>query len=162
MEEQGFIDSREEMEKILQEEEIGYLGLSLEGSPYVVPLNYSYGNGKIVFHCGLKGKKLDYLKSNPRVCFAVGRQPGAVREHAGGNPCHVDSDSVICYGEARVIEDLNERQAALNSFNRRFSPEAADISLERVMKCCAVEIKILEMTGREERERKRTCWRHQF
>ena len=67
MEEQGFIDSREEMEKILQEEEIGYLGLSLEGRPYVVPLNYSYGNGKIVFHCGLKGKKLDYLKSNPRM-----------------------------------------------------------------------------------------------
>ena len=150
------------MEKILQEEEIGYLGLSLEGSPYVVPLNYSYGNGKIVFHCRLKGKKLDYLKSNPRVCFAVGRQPGAVREHAGGNPCHVDSDSVICYGEARVIEDLDERQAALNSFNRRYSPAAADISLERVMNCCAVEIKVLEMTGRQERERKRTCWRHQF
>jgi hypothetical protein len=162
MEEQGFIDSREEMEKILQEEEIGYLGLSLEGSPYVVPLNYSYGSGKIVFHCGIKGKKLDYLKSNPRVCFAVGRQAGAVREHAGGNPCHVDSDSVICYGEARVIEDLNERQEALNTFNRRFQPDAADISMERVMNCCAVEITVLEMTGRQERERKRTCWRHQF
>ena len=162
MEEQGFIDSREEMEKILQEEEIGYLGLSLEGRPYVVPLNYSYGDGKIVFHCGIKGKKLDYLKSNPRVCFSVGRQLGAVREHAGGNPCHVDSDSVICFGEARVIEDLNERQLALNTFNRRFTPGAADISLERVMNCCAVEITVLEMTGRQERERKRTCWRHQF
>jgi hypothetical protein len=25
---------------------------------------------------------------------------------AGGNFCHVDSDSVICYGTARIIEDL--------------------------------------------------------
>ena len=43
MEEQGFIESREEMEKLLREEEIGYLGLSLDGNPYVVPLNYHYG-----------------------------------------------------------------------------------------------------------------------
>jgi nitroimidazol reductase NimA-like FMN-containing flavoprotein (pyridoxamine 5'-phosphate oxidase superfamily) len=41
MEEQGFIESREEMEEFLREEEIGYLGVSLEGRPYVVPLNYS-------------------------------------------------------------------------------------------------------------------------
>jgi len=40
----------------------------------------------------------------------VGRQPGWVREHAGGDPCHVDSDSVICYGTARVMEDLHERK----------------------------------------------------
>ena len=162
MEEQGFIESREEMETLLHEEDIGYLGLSLDGHPYVVPLNYHYSDGKVVFHCGLKGKKLDYLKSNPRVCFAVGRQLGGVREHAGGNPCHVDSDSVICYGKARVLDDIEERKAALNAFNRRFKAEAADIPLERVINCCVVEIRVTEMTGRQERERKRTCWRYQF
>ena len=49
MEEQGFIESRDEMEKLLREEEIGYLGLSLDGKPYVVPLNYHYSDGKIYF-----------------------------------------------------------------------------------------------------------------
>ena len=162
MEEQEFIESREEMEKLLREEDTGYLGLSLDGQPYVVPLNYYYNNGRIVFHCGLKGKKLDYLKTNPRVCFTVGRQLGAVREHAGGNPCHVDSDSVICYGRARVLDEIDKRQAALNAFNRRFKPEAADVPLERVMNCCVVEIRVTELTGRQERERKRTCWRYLF
>jgi uncharacterized protein len=162
MEEQEFIESREEMEKLLQEEDTGYLGLSLDGKSYVVPLNYHYVDGRILFHCGPKGKKLEYIKANSEVCFAVGRQPGAVREHAGGNPCHVDSDSVICYGKARILENLDERKAALNAFNRRFKPEAEDISLERVVNCCVVEIKISEMTGRQERERKRTCWRYAF
>ncbi|OGP92659.1 MAG: hypothetical protein A2156_04715 [Deltaproteobacteria bacterium RBG_16_48_10] len=162
MEEQGFIDSREEMEKLLQEEELGYLGLSRDGHPYVLPLNYHYRDGKIFFHCGFKGKKLDDMKSNPQVCFTVARQPDWVREHAGGNPCHVDSDSVICYGRARILEDLNEREMVLNAFNRRFRPEAADIPLERVMNCCVVEISISEMTGRQERERKRSCWRYTF
>ena len=162
MEEQGFIESREEMERLLQEEELGYLGLSLDGKPYGVPLNYSYSNGKILFHCGLQGKKLDAIKANPFVCFTVARQPGRVREHPGGNPCHVDSDSVICYGRARLLEDLEERKTALNAFNRRFRPEAPDVPPERVESCGMVEIKISEMTGRQERERKRTCWRHVF
>ncbi len=162
MEEQGFIESREEMEKMLREEDIGYLALSLDGKPYAVPLNYHYIDGKILFHCALKGKKLDYLKANSEVCFAVGRQPGQIRDHAGGNPCHVDSDSVICYGKAKILEDLNERKAALNAFNRRFKSDAEDVSDERALKCCAVEIRITEMTGRQERERKRTCWRYRF
>ncbi len=162
MQEQGFIESREEMEKMLREEDIGYLALSLDGKPYVVPLNYHYVDGKILFHCSLTGKKLDYLKANPEVCFAVGRHPGQVRDHAGGNPCHVDSDSVICYGKARILEDLTECKAALNAFNRRFKSDAEDVSDERAVKCCAVEIRITEMTGRQERERKRTCWRYRF
>ena len=162
MEEQGFIESRDEMERLLREEEIGHLGLSLEGKPYVVPLNYHYAGGKIWFHCGFKGKKLDYLKENPEVCFVVARQAGGVREHPGGNPCHVDSDSVICYGKARVLDDLDEREIALNAFNRRFRPDAADIAQERVKNCCVIEITISEMTGRQERERKRTCWRYSF
>jgi len=162
MEEQGFIESRNEMEALLCEEEIGYLGLSLDGKPYVVPLNYSYSDGKIYFHCGLKGKKLVSMKANPQVCFTVARQLAEVREHAGGNPCHVDSDSVICYGRARMIENLEERSKALNAFNRRFRPAADDVPEERVRNCGVVEITISEMTGRQERARKRTCWRFVF
>jgi nitroimidazol reductase NimA-like FMN-containing flavoprotein (pyridoxamine 5'-phosphate oxidase superfamily) len=39
MQEHGFIESHEEMEELLREEEVGYLGLSMEGKAYVVPLN---------------------------------------------------------------------------------------------------------------------------
>lgn len=162
MEEQDFIESRDEMEKLLREEEIGYLGLSADDKPYVVPLNYSYTDGKIFFHCGLKGKKLDAMKKNPHVCFTVARQLAEVREHAGGNPCHVDSDSVICYGITRTIDDMGERSKALNAFNRRYRHDAPDIPEDRVRKCSVVEITISEMTGRQERERKRICWRYVF
>jgi nitroimidazol reductase NimA-like FMN-containing flavoprotein (pyridoxamine 5'-phosphate oxidase superfamily) len=74
----------------------------------------------------------------------------------------VDSDSVICYGTARIIEDLEERKIALNAFNRRFRPDAPDVPMERVQNCGVVETKILEMTGRRERDRKRTYWRYTF
>jgi len=162
MPEHKFTDSRSEMEQMLNEEGWGCLGLSVDDRPYVVPLNYSYHDGKIFFHCALKGKKLDALRANPNVCFTVARQPGTVRRHAEGDPCHVDSDSVICYGTARVLDDPVERAAALNLFNRSFRPKADDIAMERVMKCGVVEITLSEMTGRRERARKRTFWRHVF
>lgn len=157
-----FITSRTEIEEILLEETIGYLGLSVAGKPYVVPLNYAYVEGKILFHCGLAGMKLDHIRENPQVCFTVGRQSGEVRRHAEADPCHVDSDSVICYGRARIVEDLEERKAVLNAFNYFYRSDAEEISLDSAANCGAVEITITEMTGRRERERERTYWRFSF
>jgi nitroimidazol reductase NimA-like FMN-containing flavoprotein (pyridoxamine 5'-phosphate oxidase superfamily) len=162
MSSQEFVESRDEMEALLREEAVGYLGLSMDGQPYVVPLNYAYVEGKIRFHCALTGLKLDHIRANPQVCFAVARQTGRVREHANQDPCHVDSESVICYGTARIIETSEERQPALDAFNGRFNPDAEPISLERAARCGAVEITIREMTGRRERERERTYWRYRF
>ena len=161
MDEPVFIDSRDEMEQILREEEVGYLGLADEGQPYVVPLNYAYAAGKLLFHCALTGQKLDAIRRNPHVCFTVGRQTGTVRDHTGA-PCRLDSDSVICCGQARLLTDLTERAAALNAFNRRYRHAAADLPEERVEQCMAVEITIAEVTGRRERDRHRTYWRATF
>jgi nitroimidazol reductase NimA-like FMN-containing flavoprotein (pyridoxamine 5'-phosphate oxidase superfamily) len=157
-----FIESRDEMESILREETLGYLGLSVNGSPYVVPLSYAYVEGKILFHCALTGKKLDYLKANPQVCFSVSRQSGKVVRHPQGAQCQSDHDSVICYGVARIVENVEERKSVLETFNRCLQPGAAEITLEAASKCCAVEIKIVEMTGRQQRGLKHTYWRYCF
>jgi nitroimidazol reductase NimA-like FMN-containing flavoprotein (pyridoxamine 5'-phosphate oxidase superfamily) len=157
-----FSESRVELEGLLGEQTIGCLGLSMDGQPYVVPLNYAYLDGRILLHCAWTGKKLDYLKANPHVCFTVARQAPDVRPHDQGDPCHVDSDSVICYGTARVLDDFGEREAALNVFNRRFRPNAEDLAEKRVKRCCCVEIRVTEMTGRRERQEKRTYWRCAF
>ena len=158
----AFIESRAEMEAILQDMSFGFLGLALDGQPYVVPLNYAYIDGRILFHCAWEGKKLDYLTSNPAVCFTVARQPGTFRHHPEGDPCHMDCESVVCYGTARLVEDLGERAAVLNAFNRSFRPQADEIPTERVARCAAVEIVVEEMTGRRERDRELTCWRYRF
>jgi nitroimidazol reductase NimA-like FMN-containing flavoprotein (pyridoxamine 5'-phosphate oxidase superfamily) len=162
MTEKEFILSEREMAELLRQETIGYLGLSAGDKPYVVPLNYAYIEGKILFHCALTGKKLDYLATNPRVCFTVARQSGDVRRHTEGDPCHPDSDSVICYGTARIIKDPEERRKALDAFNQSFDLEAEPISFEDTLGCGAVEIRIEEMTGRQERGRRCTFWRYRF
>ncbi len=155
-----FVESRVEMEEILRREVWGCLGLCADGRPYVVPVNYAYLDGRIVFHCALEGEKLDCIRGNPNVCFTVACQSGEVSDHPGGKQCHVDCDSVICRGTGRIVEDLEERAGVLNAFNRAFRPEAGDLAAERVAGCAAVEITIREMTGRRERGEERTFWRY--
>jgi nitroimidazol reductase NimA-like FMN-containing flavoprotein (pyridoxamine 5'-phosphate oxidase superfamily) len=162
MSSQEFIRSRDEMEAILREEVVGYLGLSMGGQPYVVPINYVYVEGRVLMHCALTGTKLDHIRANPRVCFVVARQTGRVREHAGQDPCQVDSDSVLCYGRARILETPQERQPVLDAFNRHFDPDAEPISLERAARCGVIVIDVVEMTGRREREQGRMYWRYLF
>jgi nitroimidazol reductase NimA-like FMN-containing flavoprotein (pyridoxamine 5'-phosphate oxidase superfamily) len=157
-----FIDDLTAMEEILRQETVGWLGLYGDDGPYVVPLNYAYAGGRILFHCALEGRKLDCIRARPDVCFAVGRQSGGLRRHAEGELCHLDSDSVICYGRARILGELAERTAALNAFQRAFRPDAPPIPDKQVQGCGAVEIVIREMTGRRERARQRTLWRHLF
>ncbi|MGD9159345.1 MAG: pyridoxamine 5'-phosphate oxidase family protein [Desulfobacteraceae bacterium] len=151
------IKSCEEIEKIICEETMGFLGLCMDGVPYVVPLTYAYVEGRILFHCALKGKKLDYIKANPQVCFTVGKQFEVCR-HPHGARCRASHDSVICYGTARVVENMEERLEVLNRFNRCLQPDAKEIPIEAVSKCYAVEIKITKMTGRQ--QRKGTEWTH--
>jgi nitroimidazol reductase NimA-like FMN-containing flavoprotein (pyridoxamine 5'-phosphate oxidase superfamily) len=157
-----FIEAREEMESILSECVLGYLGLSLDDTPYVVPLNYFYTEGKILFHCALEGKKLDYLKRNQTVCFTVARQFDAVEQHEEEDSCEINSESVMCFGKARIIEDIPERHKALNAFNQHFDPGSDEITLKRTKGCCVVEINIDEMTGKQVINQKSTYWRYRF
>ncbi len=157
-----FVESRSEMEEILAGSRLGFLGMSLNDIPYTLPITYAYSNGKILFHCSPAGKKLDCLKSNPHVCFTIGRQFGEFVRHPQGALCHAHSDSVVCYGIARIIDDPEEKCAVLNVFNRCLQPDAREITIDEVSKCTAVEIRVTEMTGRRERGSQCTFFQHKF
>jgi nitroimidazol reductase NimA-like FMN-containing flavoprotein (pyridoxamine 5'-phosphate oxidase superfamily) len=154
-----FVESRKEMEKLLADERVGYLGMSVGDKPYVIPMTYGYAEGKIVFHCAVEGRKLELIRDNAHVCFTASRYLGEMVSHPQGAECHVNSDSVICYGRARIIDDIEERCQVLNAFNRCLQPNAREITLEEVRHCLAVEIVVDEMTGRTERDGKLRFWK---
>jgi nitroimidazol reductase NimA-like FMN-containing flavoprotein (pyridoxamine 5'-phosphate oxidase superfamily) len=152
-----------EMEKILQAETTGFLGLCKGGAPYVVPMTYGYADGKILLHCPLKGMKLEYLRANPNVCFTVGWQSGIPMRHPQGAQCKSNHDSVICFGTARIIDDVDERCKILNTFNHCLQPDAKEIGPDEVLQCLAIEIRIRKMTGRRQRKGfDHTYWEHDF
>jgi nitroimidazol reductase NimA-like FMN-containing flavoprotein (pyridoxamine 5'-phosphate oxidase superfamily) len=153
-------NEREVMEGFLREETVGHLAMACGDELYIVPLSYTYVDGRILFHCALQGRKLDMIRRNPNVCFEVSRQERPPGPHSE-DPCDAPFESVICWGIARVIDHAHERQAVLNAFQARHDePDGPrePISLERAATCGAVEIRVTRMTGRRFPGKDRLVW----
>lgn len=153
-------DDKAQMEAILRSESIGHLALTHDGELYLVPLNYTYDSGRILFHCALTGRKLDMIRAQPNVCFEVCRQEGPPVEHHG-RKCDSPFVSVICWGAARVIDDLEERREVLQAFEIRYAtPEKPRnaTTLERAKGCGAVAIAVTRMTGRQAKSDNNARW----
>jgi nitroimidazol reductase NimA-like FMN-containing flavoprotein (pyridoxamine 5'-phosphate oxidase superfamily) len=162
-----------EMEAVLKRAEVGRMALSEDSKPYVIPLNFLYWDGQIVFHCAWTGRKLDIIAKNPYCCFEVDEFMGEIGYHYD-TLCHLDYDSVLVFGKARIV---NDEEAKLQFFEKlhakykemyRKSITNGGIRFDktRLHEACCVVIAIEEMTGRRERtvdgKRRKVIWRHRF
>ena len=101
---------------ILDAGKVLHLGLSVNDEPYVVPMNYGYTkeDGKLVIymHSAVRGKKLDMIRTNPKVFFSIDcdRVP-----FEGVLPCQygLAYSSVMGKGVARIVEDVEEKMKAM-------------------------------------------------
>ena len=98
--------SMEECVELLKKETRGVLSVIGEGGyPYATPMNHWYNeeDGKIYFHCGKFGHRLDALRENDKVCFTAYDQ-GYKEE--GDWAFHVKS--VIVFGRMKVLDDMEK------------------------------------------------------
>ena len=174
MEENQVQDGLTQMEGILVKAEVGRIALSEGSIPYVVPLSFVYHQGKIAFHCAWEGKKLDIMAKNPNCCFEVDKFMGETSYHYESR-CHLDYDSVIAFGKARIERDETEKIRLLQLFGEKYDeryrkpiPEGGlRIAVNKsIVECACVVIDVQEMTGRRERtvdgKREKTLWHHRF
>jgi uncharacterized protein len=162
-----------EMEQILKRAEVGRLGVCDGSTPYVIPLNFAYLSGKIGFHCDWTGKKLDLIAKSPRCCFEIDEYMGEVGYHYD-TLCHLDYDSVIATGSARIEKDedaiwefFQTLHAKYKEIYRKPIEEGGKVfDRKRIKECACVVIDIEELTSRRERtedgKTKKTMWQHKF
>ncbi len=101
---------------ILDTAKVLHLGLSVNDEPYVVPMNYGYTmeDEKLVLylHSAVKGRKLDMIRTNPRVFFSIDcdRMP-----FEGRVPCQYGLvySSIMGRGTATIVEDVEEKKQAM-------------------------------------------------
>jgi hypothetical protein len=141
-----------EMEALLDRMPVGRLGLCTEDGPYVVPVNYVFAGGCIYFHSGHKGKKMEALQADPRVCFLVD-EPGP--QATWNRRCGITQiyESVMCFGKAELIEDIAERRRILEMLMSRYLPGGNHVPIldENVENTAIVRIRIDWMTGKANR-----------
>ena len=137
-----------ECEEILAGCNTGFLGVSgSDGYPYVVPLNFVYWNDCIYFHCSSKGHKIDAIKTDPKVSFCVvERDEVLVDEFATAYR------SVIAFGNAFIVEDIDEKRSSLKAFGLKYNPDESAVDAEiapSFERTTMVRIRIDHMTGKQ-------------
>lgn len=63
--------SQSECEELLKRVSFGRLGCSLENQPYVIPIGFSYEKPNHVVAFSTLGKKIKWMRQNPKVCLEV-------------------------------------------------------------------------------------------
>lgn len=120
--------SEEECLRLLREEKRGVLSvLGDEGYPYGIPLNHYYceEDGKLYFHSGPDGHKLDAIRRCDKVSFCV--MDGGTPEEGGWA---LNFRSVVVFGRASVVEDHAKALDISRALSRKFTDDEAYIDAE--------------------------------
>lgn len=142
---------REAIEAVLERAFVLRLGLCVDNEPYVVPLSFAYSEGAIIIHCSPKGKKMDMLRQNPRVCFEVDVDAGVLKPMDSEDGCKfaMRYASVIGFGAAHILEDHAEKVAALKTLLAHYSEREYPMPDKKVEATAVIRIDIESMTGKQ-------------
>ncbi len=129
---------------LLDQTYIGYLGLSKEDEPYVLPVNYARVGRTIYIHSSPIGKKIEFIHVNPQVCLAA--VPFA--EYLKGE-CNYQYRSAIAYGRARVLTGGEEMYAGYRALLAKYEPDGTyQLTDECVSRSVIIALDIEKVTGK--------------
>lgn len=114
--------SKDECSKILSSCSSGVLSvLGDDDYPYGVPLSYSYKDNRLYFHGMQLGHKIDSIKKHNKVSFTVIETDQVVAKEYT-----TYFRSVIVFGKAHIVEDLDEKRDILMKLIEKYSPDFVD------------------------------------
>ena len=145
------ITDREQILRILDTARVLHLGLAVDNEPYVVPMNYGYTMEAdrlvLYLHSALRGKKLDMVRSKPKVFFELECD---LTPFDGEKPCQygLSYSSVMGRGTAQIVEDVEEKKRAMAVLMK--SQTGTDFSFDdRMVQIVAViRIDVAEYTAK--------------
>lgn len=109
------------IQQFLERAETGFLGLSADDVPYVVPLNFVWREKILYFHGASEGRKADYMRANARGCFTVSQSYGTLTSPV---PAHIDTAymSVMLFGRLSIVDTLEESTAVMQAMIDKYMP----------------------------------------
>ena len=109
--------AEDEMLEVLKNARRGVLSvIGDDGWPYGIYINPHYENGKIYFHGGKAGHKIDALRKDPRASFTVIDE--GVKDDGGWA---YTFKSVVVFGRVEFIDDQAEAIEICRRLSRRFT-----------------------------------------
>ena len=136
------------IEEILSKGSVCRLALCQDNRPYVVPLCFGYKDNALYFHCAGQGKKLDILRNNNNVCFEIDIDC-EITETDQACDWSIKYKSVIGFGKAVFIEDVDLKRKALDVILQQYSEGTFDYPANAVKNIVVLKVDIESMTGKQ-------------
>jgi uncharacterized protein len=144
------ITDRAEMDEILASAKVLRLGMAVDGEPYVVPLHFGHVGEHLFVHSAGEGRKIEFLKKNPRICFEVTTDYEILPSQDGACQWAARFRSVIGFGRATFLTDPNERKHALDVMMEHYSGKPShDYEAKYTSRIAVIRIDIAHMTGKK-------------
>ena len=143
--------SQEESLEVLEQVEYGVLStISTDDTPYGVPMNFTYEDGALYFHCAKEGHRLENLEANSSACFNVVGSVKLLPEKF-----NTEYRSVTIFGTVRILEDREEKKKGITAIAERLAPEHREAGLKYINSAFenmhVLKMDISHMTGKATR-----------
>jgi nitroimidazol reductase NimA-like FMN-containing flavoprotein (pyridoxamine 5'-phosphate oxidase superfamily) len=144
------IEDKEEMEKIISESSICFVGAtSPEGIPYVIPMNFGYDNMEIFLHSAQDGQMIHFLEQNNNVCITFCSESKLKYQNVKvACSYRMEAKSVICQGKVVFEEDFEEKKKVLNIIMKNYSERRFEYSDPAVKNVKIWRMKIDKITAK--------------
>lgn len=149
------ITSMESIHSILRDGKFMVLALSYQGAPYTVAMSYGYDEDEnaCYFHGAKKGRKIDYIRANPKVCGIVIQDRGYI-----DGECSHAYRSVVVEGTMELVRDVNEKSQALTKMFLHLEEHPENLikrfegNTDAISGLTVLKLKIESLTGKQSKE----------
>ncbi len=139
------------IEKVIENCDVCFVGMvDVDGTPYVLPMNFGYKDKTVILHSAPDGRKIDILNKNKKVSIVFSTDSELVYQHKQvACSYRVRSTSVIISGEVEFVEDDEGKREALDILMENYSVDNFGYSNPAVRNVKVWRVKAEAMTCRE-------------
>ncbi|MHB8106370.1 MAG: pyridoxamine 5'-phosphate oxidase family protein [Candidatus Cryosericum sp.] len=109
------------IDRILHRATVCHVAMVDAGEPYVVPMNCGWDGEHLLLHSAAQGRKVDALRTNPRVCIEIEEDVQRITGTTGED-CTENYVTVIGSGTASFVLDPVAKSRHLNAIIRKCHP----------------------------------------
>jgi nitroimidazol reductase NimA-like FMN-containing flavoprotein (pyridoxamine 5'-phosphate oxidase superfamily) len=112
---------RELINQILDEGFVCHVGFAVDGQPFVIPTGYARADDELLIHGSQASRMLRTLSSGIEVCVTVTLIDGLVLARSAFHHS-MNYRSVVVFGRATLVDDREEKLAALRALSEHMIP----------------------------------------
>lgn len=111
------------IESLLHRAPVGMIATAVDNQPFIIANLFAYdpANRCIYFHTATKGRTIENIEVNPRVCFSVSEM-GRLLPAGKAFSFSVEYNGVTVFGPARVVRDAVEAERGLKMLMDKYFP----------------------------------------